>query len=59
MQKFALLLLALLSVLFVTGCNAGGSVDTTAVQQQADKEKAINEKALKENPPPPGDGPAN
>ena len=57
MARLGLLLIA---AAMVIGCgNAGGSVDVDAVKKQADKEKEINAKALKDKPLPPGDGPAN
>jgi hypothetical protein len=59
-KKLATFLVATSLVLGCLGCsNQGGGVDVGAVQKQADKEKAINNKALKDKPLPPGDGPAN
>jgi outer membrane lipoprotein-sorting protein len=57
MKKIAFLCLV---ATFLLGCSQqGGAVDVSAVQKQADKEKAINNKAMQDKPLPPGDGPAN
>ena len=59
-MKAAIAILLAASLLLLVGCgNGGGSVDVGAVQKQADKEKAINNKAIKDKPLPPGDGPSN
>ena len=60
-MKTVIAILLMASLLLLVGCsgNAGGSVDVGAVQKQADKEKEINNKATKDKPLPPGDGPSN
>ncbi len=50
-------ILAVAMVLALVGCNSGGgSVDTNAVQKQADKEKQVND--AQKSKLPPGEGPS-
>lgn len=57
MGKF--LLLALLGFVLV-GCSGdGGGATAESANEKAAMEKQANEKALKDNPPPPGEGPGN
>ncbi|MCX7800386.1 MAG: hypothetical protein N2109_08610 [Fimbriimonadales bacterium] len=50
--------LILLSALIASGCGPQGASEETA-NRISEMEKRINEQQLKENPPPPGEGPGN
>ncbi|MEJ5170989.1 MAG: hypothetical protein WHU10_08375 [Fimbriimonadales bacterium] len=53
-----IVLTALLASLAAAGCGPKGASEETA-NRIAEMEKRINEQQLKENPPPPGEGPAD
>ena len=60
MKNLKLVVLSLVLVAGLAGCaQQGGNVDQQAVQQQAEKEKEINKKALEATPPPAGEGPGS
>lgn len=54
----ALLMFGILAGSLV-GCSGQGGTDAERAQNTADMEKRVNSQALKDNPPPPGEGPSN
>jgi outer membrane lipoprotein-sorting protein len=50
--------LVLLATLLAAGCGPQGASEETA-NRISEMEKRINEQQMKENPPPPGEGPAD
>ncbi|MBS1724857.1 MAG: hypothetical protein JSS66_18095 [Armatimonadetes bacterium] len=60
MKALALVLTVIGLALVGYGCNGGtmGQSDQD-IKKQSDAIKAYNEAKMKENPPPPGEGPSN
>ncbi|MGE0001857.1 MAG: hypothetical protein AB7F50_08860 [Fimbriimonadaceae bacterium] len=58
-MRFVLAALLLCSLGFAIGCSAGSGPSDQAIQNTDEAWKANNEKAMEENPPPPGEGPGN
>lgn len=58
MTKVALLAALLLVAIAPIGCGPQGASEETG-NRIAEMEKRINEQQMKENPPPPGEGPAD
>ncbi len=56
-QAFKVLVL-LVAGLAVVGCGDLGPTDSD-IAKEREKVKAANEQGMKENPPPPGEGPQN
>lgn len=59
MRKLLSLLLASTIAVLAIGCAGQDGTSGDRAGQIADMEKRVNEKALKDNPPPPGEGPGN
>lgn len=57
-RRFGLLLLALAAAVALTGCS-GGDVSADSVKQDEAARKAASDEMLKQNPPPPGEGPGD
>lgn len=58
MRTFGILAL-LLGLALAVGCTAGAGPSDQSVQDTDKAWKENNEKAMQENPPPPGEGPGN
>jgi len=58
MTKAALFAALLLVAIVPSGCGPQGASEETATRI-SEMEKRINEQQMKENPPPPGEGPAD
>jgi len=58
MVKAAFLAVFLLVAIAPSGCGPQGASEETG-NRIAEMEKRINEQQMKENPPPPGEGPAD
>ncbi len=59
MKKALLLVMAASITLLALGCNSQGGTNADRASEFSDMEKRVNAKALKDNPPPPGEGPGN
>lgn len=57
MKKLLALLLLATSLFVLAGCPSGEGNEKAATDEGV-KMKEFNEKAMKENPPPPGEGPS-
>lgn len=52
-------LIALALVIFCIGCGGPMGQSDTDIAKQSNAWKNYNEEKMKENPPPPGEGPGN